>query len=191
MQWFRVEIPRGASDGRDFILRMINASLDNPITPFNYKEEGTTVVFTIDGSGTADLLRGLSRRITKQDGSTMIINVKSSSPPQTAMDDELKELIKVVMSRRYATDLGYLDLSNFRKDETFTSKELYVSLDRIIVAREVVNVILQNIPNLRILNLAENRLKVLEPFSKMKGSCSQLKAINLSKNKVCGYELLA
>jgi nuclear RNA export factor len=163
---------------------MINASLDNPITPFNFKIEGTTVTFTIDGNETAESLRGLNRRITKPDGTTMVITVKASTPPVTTLDDELRELIKQVMSRRYAADLGYLDLSNFRKDETFTSKELYIPLDRVLFSREVVKVILENIPNLKILNLANNRLRTLEPFSAMKGSCSLIKAINLSKNKV-------
>ena len=119
----------------------------------------------------------------------MKIIVKPSTAPQTTLDESLSELIKLVMSRRFAADLGYLDLSNFRRDEAFLLKELYVALDRPVVVKEVVKVIIENIPNLKILNLADNRLKYLEPLSKMKGVCSLLKAINLSKNKVSLWKL--
>jgi len=183
-QWFRIEIPHAGGQDKDWIMRTINASLDHPLTVFNYHMEGTTAVFSIDGMTTADTLRALSKRITKPDGYKLTIIVKPSTPPSTSMDENVTELIKVVMSRRYISDLGYLDLSNFKKDDEFTSKELYVSLDRPVVVKEVVKVIVENIPGLQILNLAENKIRSLEPLSGLKGFCSQLKAINLSKNKI-------
>ena len=185
-QWFRVEVPHGESAGKEFLFRGLNGFLDTPLVPYNYHTEGTSVIFYVVGNELADTLRSMSRRITKPDGFKIVINVKPSTAPQSEIDDRLLQLIREVMSKRYAADLNYLDLSNFRKDETFTSQSLYVPLDRPAVLKEVVKVIQQNIPHLNILNFADNRIKFLESLSLLKTCCSSLRAVNLSNNSVCG-----
>jgi hypothetical protein len=180
-----VEVPHGESAGKDYLFRAINAQLEQPLVPYNYHTDGTSVIFHVIGDEVANTLRALSRRITKPDGFKIAINLKPCTAPQTQMDDSLMQLLREVMSKRYAVDLSYLDLSHFRKDDHFISKELFVSLDKPAVLKEVVNIIQQNIPNLTILNLAENRIKSLESLSPLTNSCPALKAVNLSKNMVC------
>lgn len=184
-QWFRVEVPHGESSGKEFLLRAINAELEKPLVPYNYQTDGTSVIFYVVGNDVADSLRSLSRRITKPDGFKIAINAKPCTAPQSQIDDSLLQQLRDVMSKRFALDLNYLDLSGFRKDEFFVSKELYVPLDRPAILKEVVKIIELNIPNLTILNLAENRIKFLESLSPLKSHCPALKAVNLSKNMVC------
>lgn len=180
-----MEVPHGESSGKEFLLRAINAMLDQPIVPYNYHSEGTSVIFNVIGNEVADSLRSLSRRITKPDGFKITINAKPCTAPQSSIDDVLLQLLRDVMSKRFALDLNYLDLSNFRKDEHFVSREVYVPLDRPLILKEVVKIIQQNIPNLTILNLADNRIKFLESLSPLTTSCPALRAINFSKNMVC------
>lgn len=185
-QWFRVEVPRAASGGKDFLFRSINASLEQPIVPYNctLPENNDMIIFHVIGNETAETLRSLSKRITTSDGFKLTIIVKPCSSPQLPIDEMLLQLIRDAMSKRFATGLNYLDLSAFRKDEIFVSRELYVPLDRPAILKEVVKLIQQNIPNLSILNLADNRIKNLEPLELLKTSCPAIRAINLSKNMV-------
>lgn len=183
-QWFRIEIPHGESSGKEFLLRALNAELETPFTPINYHVEGTNTVFYVEGKDLAETLRSLSNRITKPDGFKVKIFVKPSTPPQTTLDEQLTTLMKDVMSKRYLPDTCYLDLSNFRKDEMFTSKELYVTLERKVFLEEAIKIIKENVPNLRILNLEGNRIKFLTPLASLKDSCTNIHAVNLSKNKI-------
>lgn len=183
-QWFRVEVPHGESCGKEFLFRGINAQLEQPVIPYNYHTDGTSVIFHVIGNEVADSLRSLSRRITKPDGFKIVINAKPCTPPQSQIDETLIQLLRDGMSKRFTPELNYLDLSAFRKDEVFVSRELYVPLDRPAVLKEVVKIIQQNIPNLMILNLAENRIKFLESLSPLTSACPSLTAINLSKNSV-------
>lgn len=141
-------------------------------------------MFNIEGQDTADTLKRLSRRITKADGYKIIINVKPSPPPPSNVDESTTQLIKEVMSRRFSADLNLLDLSKFRKDEEFVKKELYLSLDRLSVIQAVVKIIQENIPALAVLDVSDNRIRMLKSLSPLKDVCSSLRALNLSKNSV-------
>lgn len=88
------------------------------------------------------------------------------------------------MAKRYDQASRRLDLSGFRKDADFLSKELYVSLERPNILSVVVKMIEENIPHLSILDLSDNRIKFLEKLSPLSSTCHDLKAVNLSKNTV-------
>lgn len=141
-------------------------------------------MFNIEGQDMADTLKRLSRRITKADGYKITINVKPSAPPASTVDETTEELIKQVMSRRFSADLNLLNLSNFRKDEEFVAKELYVALDRMPVIQAVVKIIRENIPTLAVLDLSDNKIKFLKGLSPLKEACTALRALNLSRNAV-------
>lgn len=100
------------------------------------------------------------------------------------LDESLVSTIKEVMAKRYDQNSRYLDLSNFRKDADFLSKELYISLERPNILSTVSSMIQENIPELMILNLSENRIKSLEKLSPIGSTCQNLKAVNISKNMV-------
>lgn len=87
------------------------------------------------------------------------------------------------MSRRYSEQAKLLDLSNFRGDQAFQSKELFITLTRPNVATFAMKTITEHIIDLVILDLSSNNLEKLEHLSVLK-ACKNLKAINLAKNKV-------
>lgn len=182
--WYLVEIPHGETGGKEALLRSLNASMDSPVNPINYRVDGNQVSFHIEGQDTADTLKRLNKRITKADGYKITINVKPSAPPPSTMDETTTELIKQVMSRRFSTERNFLDLSKFRKDEEFVKKELYVSLDRLPVIQAVVKIIQENIPALAMLDVSENRIRFLKGLSPLKDVCISLRALNLSKNSI-------
>lgn len=184
--WFRIEIPHGETGGKDFLIRSLNASLDSqtPLNPLNYHLEGNQVVFYVEGQEMADSLKSMSKRITKPDGYKITINVKPSAPPSSNIDAKTTELLKSVMGRRFSSELNHLDLSKFRKDEEFVKNELYISLDRLPVMQAVVKIIQDNIPTLAILDLSDNRIKFLKGLSTLKDICTNLRALNLSKNSI-------
>lgn len=182
--WYIIEIPHGETGGKDFLIRSLNGSLEAPLNPFNYHVEGNLVVFYIEGQDLAESLKSLNKRITKPDGHKIIINVKPSAPPSSNIDSTTTDLIKQVMSRRFSSDLNHLDLSKFRKDEEFVTRELYISLDRLSVMQAVVKIIQENIPSLAILDLSDNRIKFLKGLSTLKDVCPGIRALNLAKNNI-------
>lgn len=149
-----------------------------------YHTDGNLVVFSVLGKEVADTLSSLSKRITKPDGYKIIIITKPSTAPMVTLDSSVEATIKEVMAKRYDQNSSYLDLSNFRKDTDFLSKELYISLERPNILSSVTRMIQENIPELMILNLSDNRIKSLEKLSTISSTCQNLKAVNISKNMV-------
>lgn len=148
------------------------------------------MVFSVLGKEVADTLSSLSKRITKPDGFKIVLIVKPSTPPVVTLDSSIEATIKDVMAKRYNANSKFLDLSNFRKDPDFISRELYISLERPNILSVVSRMIQENVPDLAVLNLGDNRLKFLDKLSPISSICQNLKAVNLSKNMVSFYGVI-
>ena len=159
-------------------------------TPFNYTANGNAIVFFVQGEDLCHSIRGLSRRIATPEGMKLIISTEKSTLPLIEITDEFIGKLKVVMSKRYDVASKFLNLENFSTEEDFLNVRLYVSLQRINVCKEVVKIIIENIPDLRAINLSNNKIQSLVPFKSLVESCKQLKQLNLSHNNINNIEHL-
>jgi len=105
--------------------------------------------------------------------------------PCAILDESTETIIKTAMSQQYDANNHIMNLSDFVNAEEFKRQGLYVIIGRANVLRTIVNIIVENTPNIRALNLSDNKLNHLDPLQILneKGIHS-LKAVDLSKNKV-------
>ena len=89
------------------------------------------------------------------------------------------------MIRLYDQDTGLMNLSKFGEADEFKQNGLFIVLERANFLRTIVEIITENTPNLAALNLSGNKLNFLEMLRPLTAKCSSLKAIDLSKNRVC------
>ena len=142
------------------------------------------------GADTADTFRNLSRRITTQTGQRLVILSSKAPLTSAVLDDRTVEIIKAAMSRLYNPNTFVMDLSNFREAEEFKQQGLFLAISRANVLRTIIQIIIENTPNLLALNLRDNKLNFLETFRQLVDKCPNIKAIDLSKNKVFLFFLL-
>ena len=150
---------------------------------FQYNYERGSSIFYVNGPHISDALRSLSRRISSPDGVRLTITSNRCPIPQAEMTDELTEILREVMSRRYNVETKIMDLSKFREDENLIQLGKFVPLSRPGMLKLVADIILKNCPDLIKLILNNNKLTNLESLSSIKG-CQCLQIVDLSSNQV-------
>uniref|UniRef100_A0A224YUZ1 Nuclear RNA export factor n=1 Tax=Rhipicephalus zambeziensis TaxID=60191 RepID=A0A224YUZ1_9ACAR len=182
--WYKVVIPQGKKFGKDFIYREIKARISVPLIPYNFQFDGHNAVFYIADVPTAAAVRNLNRVIDTPSGFKMAITVKGSDLPIVAVDDEVIQSLKLVMSKRYDATRGHLDLSNFQKDESLKELNLYITFTRPSIMSIAVKIIVENVPEVQTLDLSNNKLTTLYPLGPVHGACKQLRSLNFANNRI-------
>lgn len=136
------------------------------------------------GYDIAETLRDMSRRITTNSGQRLVILMRKSTLLCANLDDRVEGIIKSTMSRLYHLNTRVMKLDNFREAEEFKQHGLFITVGKTQIIRYMVNVILDNTPNLRALNLADNNLIFLHHLQPLVSKCAELQALELSNNKV-------
>lgn len=167
---------------------MINAIQQQGIefTPFNYTTNGNAIIFYVQGDDLCHSIKGLSRRITTPDGLKLIFQTEKAALPLIDITPEFVNVLKQVMSKRYDVTNKLLNLGQFSTEQDFINMRLFVSLQRVNVCKQVVEIIIENIPDLVSLNLSNNRIQCLDVFKPMVTACKGLKNLDLSHNNVSG-----
>ncbi|XP_037501128.2 nuclear RNA export factor 1-like [Rhipicephalus sanguineus] len=182
--WYKVVIPQGKKFGKDFIYREIKARISVPLIPYNFQFDGHNAVFYIADVATAAAVRNLNRAIDTPSGFKMAITVKGSDLPIVAVDDDVIQSLKLVMSKRYDAARGHLDLSNFQKDESLKELNLYITFTRPSIMSIAVKIIVENVPEVQTLDLSNNKLTTLYPLGPVQGACKQLRSLNFANNRI-------
>lgn len=105
-----------------------------------------------------------------------------SGIPLVAIDDNLKEKMKVTMAKRYNVQTKALDLSRFHTDPDL--KHIFCPLFRSNVMSTAIDIICENIPDLEAINLNDNCLSTMEAFKGVEKRIPNLKILYLGDNKV-------
>ncbi|RWS03825.1 nuclear RNA export factor 1-like protein [Dinothrombium tinctorium] len=183
-QWYKVTIPHGCKSTKDFLLNSLQSMCEKPFVPFNYHNDGQSVVFYVMGQDTSESLKACSRRITNPNGFKYTI-ISSRAPfPSTQLDSSTINHLKEAMSRRYDGNRKILDISKFRADSYLLEQGLFIPLNRTNMLIAIIRIIKENIPDLISLNIADNKLSILEPFKSITDTCKLLKAVDLSNNQI-------
>ncbi|XP_069679720.1 nuclear RNA export factor 1 [Periplaneta americana] len=181
--WYKVTLPHGGKYSKEYILKTLLANVA-PIVfiPLAYEVRGSESSFYVDDSYAAEKLASIDRRITTTKGFKLLVKVKPGIP-RVELDSELKEKIKGAMVKRYNANLKALDLSRFHTDQDLVDNYA-VALFRPNMMIAVLNIIVDNIPELAALDLSNNKLYSVENLSVLSHKIPNLKVLHIGKNRI-------
>lgn len=142
------------------------------------------MIFWVLGNDNSATLKSLSRRIKSPTGQSLAVFSQRHPLPPTNVDANMVNCIKTAMSLLYDTNSRVMNLSNFRDAPVFRDNGMFVSLARPNLLKQVVDIIMQNAPDIVALNLSNNKIHSLESLTLLAKHCQSLKALDLSRNKV-------
>lgn len=181
--WSKVLLPNGKQYEKEFILKTLLNASKAPFIPIYYHIEGNNSVFYVEDAAAAKSLIALNKQITLADGFKLAIVVKWSPAPNLPINDELKEKIKLVMSRRYDAVTKVLNLSQFHLDEQLCI-DYYTPLSRENIMQTVVEIINNHIPDVQVIDASHNKIFNVNQMKPLATKASSLKTLNLGNNKL-------
>lgn len=110
------------------------------------------------------------------------------APPTATLDANVEGLMKTALEKRYDASAHGLALHNFANSPEFVTN-YYIPLFRPTVVTKIFSLLRDILPTLVILDISSNKLATLESFQKLSQLTPNLKALNLSNNKVCARVL--
>ncbi|XP_065202068.1 nuclear RNA export factor 1 [Planococcus citri] len=182
--WFKVTICHGKKYNRQEVMKKLQTFVQPvPFVPIGVKIEEDDMTFYVDNAKTANSINSANFRLQMGDGWKVQIKVKAEMP-SVDLSPALKDKIKVVMSTKFDPSAQHLDLTRFYANDDFLNEDIFVPLNRQNIILAVFQIIAESIPNLRSLNLSDNKIFTAQHFSMLKKHCSELKTLNLSKNRI-------
>lgn len=121
------------------------------------------------------------KKIVLPDGRRLGVRVFHALP-QIEINDRLKEKMKLAMAKRYNPATKALDLTKFHVDTEL--QDVFCALFRAIIMNAAIDVIAENIPDLEALNLCQNRLYVIDHLSNLAKKLPNLKILHIGNNEV-------
>lgn len=180
--WFQVEIPYMAKYGRQEVYRILLEHIrPNVFIPHYYKEQEHRVIFYLDDIEAAQKILDSDRKIKLPTGHMMKINVYSSIP-KSNVDDSVVNRMKLAMVKRYNATTKALDLTKFHSDPDLL--DVFCALFRPPFMMQAIKIIAENIPDLEALNLNENKIHLMTHFQELVQKIPNLKILYLANNKV-------
>jgi nuclear RNA export factor len=182
--WYQVIVQHGSKYQKQEILTIINNALSpdafNPLF-FKVDEVNRSCFFYVDDHNIAEKILKQDRKLDLPDGFKMILKVRSSVP-QTNVNDDLKNRMKIAMGKRFNVATKALDLTKFHADPDFT--DCFCALARPPIMSAVIDIIAENIPDLEALNLNDNRINQMDHLKIIPQKLKNIKTLYLGNNKV-------
>jgi nuclear RNA export factor len=125
-------------------------------------------------------------RITACRGFKLLVNVKLG--PHMVVDYTMKEKIKAVMAKRYNIGLKALDFSHIFKYTDLTDTAM--SLSRPSLMLVALDIMEENLPDLAVLDICDNKLYSLDNLSEVPIKLHQLKVLNIVRNRIQDFHVL-
>lgn len=188
--WYRVKVPFGHRFEKKDLFQKIEKEINMPFQAVRFQNENEHSIFYVQDKRTADAIRAADKKILMSDGFKVVLIVKPCGPPMTGLDPNVASELKTCMSGRYDSSTKTLTLSNLYQDQRLREKNLYLALSRPQVFSHVVSIIKENIPELVSLDLSSNKLMDLDSLAPLVSETSNLKHLNLGKNRLKSVEEL-
>ncbi|XP_015791781.1 nuclear RNA export factor 1 [Tetranychus urticae] len=182
--WFKIVIPRGAKCPKEHLMTSLQQNMSLPLMALNFHAESNTVVFFVQGGDQMQAIRACSRRIYDNNGYALTINVQPSQIPVPPINKMVEDKISDALKGRYNYSLRSLYLNSFSQEPSLLEANLYIPLSRPSVFNLVVEKIRKEYSEIVGLSVADNKLTSLQPLSHLQSICKNLKALDISKNKI-------
>lgn len=127
-------------------------------------------------------MQDLDKKIELPDGFDLVISMERTIPPNMPVSKEMIEKIKVVMSERYNASTSALNLNAFHN--SFSGTDFYVPLNRTNILTKVVEIIADHIPEVKAIDLSNNRIMTLDALVGFKNKLKELNILYLKDNKL-------
>lgn len=192
MGWHKIIIRDGCMYDKNEVLDNLKEYVEEPFVPILYEVEGNSLVFYLEDNGAAaKAITNVNRRVTMRNGSRLIICNNRSPPPNRPLSVQQQEKVMHIMSERYCLELKRLDLKNFHNAPSLIKEQIFFPLYRTPNMKIIVDIIIQNIPQVEEIDLSCNKIHTLEEIERIIPVCTNLKRLNLEKNKLMNVDCLA
>lgn len=149
--------------------------------PHYWSVETNAVCFYVDDFKMAKILANLDRTIEMPNGFKLFIKVRNGVPP-IKLDANLRERMKLVMAKRYNATTKALDLTQFHMDNDL--RDIYCGLSRAPIFSAAADIIVENIADIEALNLDGNKIYQLDLLKNLLNKVPNLRILYLANNKV-------
>lgn len=181
--WYRITIPYGNKYDKNYLLKLL-VEMVAPLTfwPICWSASGNTITFFVEDRKVAEKLLASDRKVQLPNGFKLILKVNPGTP-NVDMTNEVKEKIKLVMAKRYNLANKALDLTKFHSDPDL--QEYFCALFKPIVFDTVLKIIQEeNIQDLEALCLNENKLTVFGFLKRISKDLPNIKILHLANNRI-------
>uniref|UniRef100_A0A914RUX7 Nuclear RNA export factor Tap RNA-binding domain-containing protein n=1 Tax=Parascaris equorum TaxID=6256 RepID=A0A914RUX7_PAREQ len=170
-------VPKGASIGKNFILRSIGQYVED-VKPVLLKTDRNDLMFYIEDEETANAIKAISRRIRDPVSNSPItfLVTRASAGIATVSPGE-RQLIEEALRKRYNPESHALDLM-------FRTRALHLALTRNNIMMTVVNVIDKYYGDVTALSVKGNRLRFLDFFACLLYRLKNVRMLDLSSNQI-------
>jgi nuclear RNA export factor len=182
LTWHKMTLRNGAKYDKMLLLKEILQRSAVKFVPICYQAGNTNSTFFIEEPAAARAIKDLDKKIELPDGFDLIISMERTTPPNMPVSQDMLDKIKVVMSERYNAGTSALNLNAFHN--SFSGTDFYVPLNRTNILSKVVDIIVENIPEVRAIDLSNNRLMNLDALTGFKNRLKQLSILYLKDNKL-------
>uniref|UniRef100_A0A8D8YPU2 Nuclear RNA export factor 2 n=2 Tax=Cacopsylla melanoneura TaxID=428564 RepID=A0A8D8YPU2_9HEMI len=148
---------------------------------FKHNENYDNYSFLICDSDVAEKLFNTKGQI-EMDNNKLKFLVNSTSP-QFIPNGKMLQTIRSALAKRYDPKNNYLDLSKFYDDQDLFEADCFVPLDRSHALKYVFDIIGSTLPNLKSINLNNNKLYLRDHLTIITRAVPKLKTIFLQNNK--------
>jgi len=182
--WNKVKLLNASRHEKTDVLRaLVNAFKE--LQPLSFHKQGMNYVFYVETRAQANTLNSLDQKVVLPDGtSTLNISAEPSAPPQTNVDEEMVEKIKVAMSDRYVPENKDLRLRAFHCDTKFLGEHCYYPLHKNFLMSKIADIVESHIPMVEVIDLSENNLNNLKGVSTLLQKAPFVRELKLSMNKL-------
>lgn len=191
LTWFRAVIPKFHNCNKKHLMDQIQNLVGPVILYYFHMEKDQKAICFVSGAENADALKACSRRICDLGGLPLLVYVSEHvGMPIVPLTYQTEQQIVEALRRRFNLDHKFLDLSDFAHEPGLLESNLYLPLSRETVLMCVIKKIKDHFSDIVALGLSNNRLSSLRELSHLATSCHELKALDLSNNKVINIVIL-
>ncbi|CAF1209531.1 unnamed protein product [Didymodactylos carnosus] len=182
--WWRVSIPKAGHIGKDRVMSILKVHTSRQFQPYHYFIDRDTNmgVFFVNSREEADMLKRANGKLSAQNSETLSIMVGRAAFPAPYLDEDLIRHFRDFIRTRYDMNTNALNLSNLADDEALSAVGIYPQLNKQQFVRDLINIINDNIPMTRFLDLSQNSITNLYEFRNLK--LPHLEQLNLSLNQL-------
>lgn len=164
-----------------WLLKELVARCSVKFIPICYQEVNHNAMFYVEEQDAGKALKDLDKKIELPDGYDLVVIVERTTPPNISISEDLLSNVKLGMSERYNTTHSALNLNAFHKN--FAGKAFFAPLWRTNVMVKVIEILTQNIPEVKAIDLSSNKLMTIDSLMPLK-HLNNLTILYLSDNKI-------
>ncbi|MEN2496423.1 MAG: C-terminal domain of vertebrate Tap protein [Marteilia pararefringens] len=184
--WFRITLCDTFNTEKSFLINSLQSLCENnQFNPIKFTQHEKDSIFFIQGAGKAKSILRCNNKVLLPCGQMLRIFVNHTSEPQSdAIDSNIENIIKNMLSQRYNSETKTIDLGSFYTDPLLSVENLFVSLNSPPVVNKIFDLI--QLANIEVENLLlqNNNLTNLSAYANLGNIFPGLKRLHIGDNHI-------